>query len=50
MPIFVMLKTGLSYEDYPLCFESGPLDLSCVTANFDKIWSACGQHEIQYTE
>jgi len=50
MPKFVMLKTGVSYVEFSLCFKSGPLDLSCGTANFGKIWSACEQHEIQYTE
>jgi len=28
----------------------GPLTLLCGAGNFSKIWSACGQHEIQHTE
>ena len=28
----------------------GPLSLSYGADNFGKIWSACGQHEIQHTE
>jgi hypothetical protein len=29
---------------------AGPLTLLCGAGNFGKIWSACRQHEIQYTE
>ena len=31
-------------------FTAGPLNLLCGARNFDKIWTACGQHEAQYTE
>jgi len=27
-----------------------PINLLCGAGNFGKIWSACGQHEIQYTD
>jgi len=30
--------------------KSGSLKLSRSVGNFDKIWSTCRQHEIQYSE
>jgi hypothetical protein len=28
--------------------RSGPLNLLCGAGKFEKIWSTCGQHEMQY--
>jgi hypothetical protein len=30
--------------------NSALLNLLCGAGNFGQIWSACGQHEIQYTK
>jgi hypothetical protein len=30
--------------------NSGPLNLLFGAGNFNKIWTPCEQHEIQYTE
>jgi len=30
--------------------DAGPLNLACGGGSFGKIWSACGPHEIKYTE
>jgi hypothetical protein len=33
-----------------LWISVGPLNILCGAGNLGKIWSACVQHEIQYTE
>jgi len=49
-------KVACSYVNEMIrCLESlhyraGPLKHLCITATFGKIWSACEQHKIQYTE
>ena len=37
-------------DNQHLVLRPGPLSLMSGTVNFGKIWSECGQPEIQYTE
>jgi len=36
--------------EFPLWHKPGLLNLLCGVGSFGKIWSACSQYEIQYTE
>jgi hypothetical protein len=47
----VAAVVGEELKAYPKgALAPGPFNLLCGAGNFGKTWSACGQHEIQYTE
>jgi hypothetical protein len=40
----------ITVESYKIFVRPDPLSPLCGAGNFGKIWSACGQREIQYAE
>jgi len=40
----------ITVENYKIFVRPDPLSHLCGAGNFGKLWSACGQREIQYTE
>jgi len=40
----------ITVQNYKIFVRPDPLSPLCGAGNFGKLWSACGQREIQYTE